>query len=300
MWVAIILLLVALGSLLFHLFTPWWSTPIASNWGSMDLTIDITFWITGVAYIAIIMFMAWCVYRYHNRPDESARSAQSNHKASYDPENKKLELWLVIGTTIGVAGLLAPGLIVWNDFVTVPDEAVEIEVMGQQWQWGFRYPGADGKLGTTDARLVDGDNPFGLHLDDPNGQDDILVDTDDLHLQLNQPINVLLRSLDVLHDFYVPQFRAKMDMVPGLVTFFWMTPTRTGTFDILCAELCGSGHYGMRGKVVVEEKAAYEAWLAEQPTFAQLRAEVEKNAKHGSSLALNAVGAVPVDSVVAR
>ncbi len=163
MWVAIILLLVALGSLLFHLFTPWWSTPIASNWGSMDLTIDITFWITDIAYLVIIMFIAWCVYRYHHRTDKSASAAQSNHKASYDPENKKLELWLVIGTTIGVAGLLAPGLIVWNDFVTVPDEAVEIEVMGQQWQWAYRYPGADGKLGTTDARLVDGDNPFGLH-----------------------------------------------------------------------------------------------------------------------------------------
>ena len=300
MWAAIAVFLVALGSLVFHLITPWWSTPIASNWGSMDLTIDITFWITGVAYIVILLFMAACIYQYRNRADKSTPSAQSNHKASYDPENKKLELWLTVGTAVAVAGLLAPGLIVWNDYVTVPDDAVEVEVMGQQWQWGFRYPGADGKLGTTDARLINADNPFGLHLDDPNGQDDILVEGDDLHLELGQPVNMLLRSIDVLHDFYVPQFRAKMDMVPGLVTFYWMIPTRTGTFDILCAELCGSNHYAMRGLVVVEEKEAFNAWMAEQQTFAQLRAEVEKNAKHGSSLALNAVGAVPVDSVVAR
>ena len=300
MRVAILLLLVALGSLIFHLYTPWWSTEIASNWGSMDLTIDITFWITGVAYIVIILFMAWCVYRFHNRPDGSAQPKHSNHKAEYNPESKKLELWLVIGTTVGVAGLLAPGLIVWNDYVTVPDEAVEIEVLGQQWQWGYRYPGADGKLGASDTRLVSADNPFGLKVDDPNAQDDILVDSDNLHLQLNQPVNMLLRSIDVLHDFYVPQFRAKMDLVPGLVTFFWMTPTRTGTFDILCAELCGTNHYAMRGEVVVEEKAAYDAWLAEQQTFAQLRAEAAIKASEGSSLALNALDTKPAASVVAQ
>jgi cytochrome c oxidase subunit 2 len=82
----------------------------------------------------------------------------------------------------------------------------------------------------------------------------------------------LLRSLDVLHDFYVPQFRAKMDMVPGMVTYFWLTPTRAGTFEILCAELCGVAHYAMRGYVVVEDESAFQAWLQEQPTFAQLSA----------------------------
>ncbi|MFT5180321.1 MAG: cytochrome c oxidase subunit 2 [Alphaproteobacteria bacterium] len=297
MWVAIIVVLVALGSLVFHLFTPWWSTEIASNWGSMDLTIDITFWITGPAYIVILLFTAYCIYKFRARSGKTEPAAQSNHKAAYNPEDKKLEVWLTVATAIGVAGLLAPGLIVWNNYVTVPKEAIEVEVMGQQWQWGYRYPGADGKLGTTDATLVSGDNPFGLHLDDPNGRDDILVDADDLHLQLDQPVNVLLRSLDVLHDFYVPQFRAKMDMVPGLVTFFWMTPTRTGTFDILCAELCGTNHYAMRGNVVVEEKAAYDAWLAEQPTFAQSLAAIENKTKAGSSVAMNAA---PEASVVSR
>ncbi|NQV84587.1 MAG: cytochrome c oxidase subunit II [Rhodospirillales bacterium] len=299
MWVAIIVVLVVVGSVVFHLVTPWWSTPIASNWGSIDLTIDITFWITGTVFILVGLFTAMCIFRFRNRPGQS--SGQSGHKAEYEPENKKLEVWLSILTAVGVAGLLAPGLIVWNDFVTVPEEAVKVEVMGQQWQWGFRYPGADGLLGTSDARNVNADNPFGLSLDDPNGKDDILVESDDLHLVLDQPVNVLMRSLDVLHDFYVPQFRAKMDMVPGLVTFVWLIPTRTGTFDILCAELCGSGHYAMRGKVVVQEEAAFKAWLAQQPTFAQMRAQAEnKSENNSSSLALNAVGAEPGHSVVAR
>jgi len=92
-------------------------------------------------------------------------------------------------------------------------------------------------------------------------------------LPLDRPVKVLLRSIDVLHDFYVPEFRAKMDMVPGTVTYFWLTPTRTGTFDVLCFELCGIGHYAMRGTVVVEDESDYQAWLAEQPTFAELLAQ---------------------------
>jgi len=80
----------------------------------------------------------------------------------------------------------------------------------------------------------------------------------------------LLRSVDVLHDFYVPEFRAKMDMVPGMVTYFWMTPIRTGTFDVLCAELCGAAHAQMRAKVIVDEEGAYHAWLDQQKTFAEL------------------------------
>ena len=86
----------------------------------------------------------------------------------------------------------------------------------------------------------------------------------------DKPVKVLLRSVDVLHNFYVPEFRGKMDLVPGSVTYFWLTPTRTGTFDILCAELCGVGHPHMRGAVVVAEEGPYRSWVDEQPTFAEL------------------------------
>jgi len=261
MVLAIVLVLIAVGSLVFHIWSPWWATPIASNWGSIDDAISITFWITGVAYIVIILFMAFCVYKYRYREDR---------RADYEPENNKLEWWLTWITAAGVVGLLTPGLIAWNDFVTVPENATEFEVVGKQWEWNFRLPGKDGKLGKTSIRLINDDNPFGIDSNDPNGRDDVLIEGDDLHLLLNQPLKALLRSTDVLHDFYVPQFRAKMDLVPGLVTFFWMTPTRTGTFDILCAELCGVGHHAMRGTVVVDDEAAYKKWLGEQETFASL------------------------------
>ena len=88
-----------------------------------------------------------------------------------------------------------------------------------------------------------------------------------MHILLDRPVIVYLRSLDVLHDFYVPQFRAKMDLVPGMVTYFWFIPVRTGEFEILCAELCGVGHSQMRGLVVVDDAVAYQVWLAEQVTF---------------------------------
>ena len=280
MIIVLVLIVIAVGSVIFHVLSPWWSTPIASNWGYIDATIDITFWITGVVYVVVILFMAYCLWRFRYKAE---------NRAEYDPENAKLEWLLTGGTTVAVAALLIPGLFVWSQYVTVPDEAVDVEVLGQQWMWSFRTPGADGVMGTSNIRLVDGDNPFGLDPNDPNGQDDILIEAgEDLHLPLDQPVRILLRSLDVLHDFYVPQFRAKMDIVPGMVTYFWFTPTRTGTFDILCAELCGLGHHDMRGLVVVEEEGAYQAWLAEQQSFAQTMAKAAIGAGDAVKLAMGA------------
>ena len=183
--------------------------------------------------------------------------------------------------------MLTPGLFVWAQFVTVPDDAVEVEVLGQQWQWTYRLPGEDGVLGKTDARDITYENPFGVDPNDPNGQDDVLIESDELHLELDRPVKVLLRSIDVLHNFYVPQFRAKMDMVPGAVTYYWLTPTRTGTFDILCFELCGVGHHAMRGLVVVDETSDYEAWVAEHPTFAEAMAEARNAPEAEPKLVLN-------------
>jgi cytochrome c oxidase subunit 2 len=261
------LALVIIGSIAFHFLTPWWWTEIASNWGGIDDTIILTFWVTGAVFVAICLFMSFCVWRFRYNKDR---------KAEYKPENSKLEWALTIFTTLGVCALLAPGLIVWNKYVTVPEDAVDIEVMGQQWYWNFRLPGEDGKLGLTDIRNINDDNPFGINLDDPNGVDDILIEGDDLHIPIGQSVKINLRSIDVLHDFYIPQFRAKMDMVPGVVTYYWFTPIRTGDFEILCMEYCGTGHYAMRGRILVDEQIDYEDWLSEQVTFEEMMASINK------------------------
>ena len=161
MLVAFILVLVAVGSVVFHFLSPWWWTPIASNWSYIDDTIIITFWITGVVFTAVVLFMAYCVFRFRH---------QEGSGLLYEPENKRLEWWLTIVTGVGVAAMLAPGLFVWNQFVTVPADATEFEVVGQQWQWSFRLPGKDGRLGTSDIRNVSSDNPLGLNPNDPNRQ----------------------------------------------------------------------------------------------------------------------------------
>ena len=264
MIVVIALVLVTIGTVAFHFWSPWWFTPIASNWEFIDTTILITFWVTGIVFVAVLAFTAYCVFRYRYREDR---------RAEYEPENHKLEWWLSGLTSVGVVIMLAPGLVAWKEFVTVPEEAAPFEVVAAQWSWKYRFPGQDGILGTSDASNINDDNPFGLNRDDPNGQDDILIDDSEVHLPLGQPVHVLLRSIDVLHNFTVPQFRAKMDMVPGMITFFWFTPTRTGAFDVLCFELCGIGHHDMRGIVVIEEQSDFEAWLGEQPTFAESMAQ---------------------------
>ena len=258
---AIIIVIVALGSVVFHLVSPWWWTPIASNWSYIDNTIELTFWITGIVFVAVVLFVAYCVFNFRH---------VEGRKAIYEPENNKLELWLTIATGIGVAAMLAPGLFVWGQYVTVPANATEMEVVGQQWQWSYRLPGKDGKLGTSSTTLISPENPLGLNPRDPNGQDDLVIEGGEIHVPLGQPVKVLLRAVDVLHNFYVPEFRAKMDIVPGMVTYFWFTPTRTGTFDALCAELCGVGHHIMRGKVIVDSEAEYRTWSEQQKTFAEL------------------------------
>ncbi|MGF1549643.1 MAG: cytochrome c oxidase subunit II [Sphingomonadaceae bacterium] len=264
MYVALIIALLVIGSILFHFFSPWWMTPLASNWGSIDDALIITLWICAVAFVALNLFMAWMIWKYRHR---------KGHRAHYEPENARLEKRLTLWTALGIAGMLAPGLLAWNEYVNVPEDAAVVEVVGQQWQWGFRFPGEDGVLGTAAVANITPDNPFGINPRDPHGRDDILIETNELHLPKDQPVKLVLRSKDVLHDFYVPQFRAKMDLVPGIVTYFWLTPTEIGSYDILCAELCGVGHYQMRGTVVVEEREDFDAWLGGQMTYSQYLAQ---------------------------
>jgi len=275
MTLAIVLVLLVLGSILFHFLSPWWFTPVASNWGSIDDTINLTFWVTGIVFVLVNVFMAYAIYRFRYN---------KTRKARYEPENKKLEIWLTVITSIGIVAMLAPGLMVWAKFVEVPENASVVEVVGQQWQWRYRFPGQDGELGRTDASFFGTDNPFGIDPTDSNGQDDILVSSNDLHLPLGQPVKVLLRSKDVLHNFTVPQFRVKMDLVPGIVSYIWFTPTRTGRFDVLCEELCGIAHFAMRSHVVVDEERDYQTWLASFPTFAQTQIPKTSDIQAGEAL----------------
>ena len=176
MIVALSIFLITIGSIAFHFWSPWWWTEVASNWGNMDDTILLTFWITGAVFVAICFFVAYCVWKY---------SYKKERRAEYKPEDKKLEFRLTWLTTLGVVALLAPGLVVWNKYISVPENAFKIEVVAYQWGWNYRLPGDDGILGKTSVGLINDDNPYGLDSSDPNSKDDILVMDADLHLEIN-------------------------------------------------------------------------------------------------------------------
>jgi cytochrome c oxidase subunit 2 len=198
MHAGIIFLMVIVGSILFHIFTPWYWTDIASNWKGMDDTITLTFWVGGGVFVAVCLFMIYCLFKF---------SYKEGRKVEYKPEDKKLERILTWATTLGVAALLAPGLIIWNQYVNVPKNAIEIDVMAWQWGWQYRLPGKDGKLGTTKVININDDNPFGINVDDPFGKDDVLIQGD---IIIGMYHNLELRwmqYLELLHSIGLNQIK---------------------------------------------------------------------------------------------
>ncbi|MBI1742552.1 cytochrome c oxidase subunit II [Candidatus Acetothermia bacterium] len=258
---AIVLVLIVVGTTIITFVGPWGLPELASNWGSIDSMIIVTTIVTMIAFIAVNAVMAYFIYRYRHR---------DGRRAVYLVNDHRLEKILIIVTSIGIVFLLAPGLFVYSSFIQPPADALKLEVVSQQWAWAYRYPGADGKLGRSNIRFIDAKNSLGVDLKDPAGQDDVAISAGGtLHLPVNKPVELELRAKDVLHSFYVPQFRVKMDTVPGGITRLWFTPNKAGTFEVLCAELCGIGHYKMKSSVIVESEEEFQKWLKQQPTVSQ-------------------------------
>lgn len=255
---AIVLVLLVIGAVILTVSGTLWLPALASNWGAIDTMLVITLIVTGVAFVVLNLILAYIVFRYR---------ARDGQKATFFADDHKLERNLVLITALGIVVMLGPGLFVYSEFIHLPQNALVVEVLGQQWRWSFRYPGIDGKLGRVNPKLF-AQNAVGIDLNDPAAQDDIVI-SGPLRLPLHRPILVEIRSKDVLHSFYVPGFRVKMDAVPGLVTRLWFTPTKLGTFDLLCAELCGVAHFQMKSKIIVTSPEDFEQWLQQQPTVAQ-------------------------------
>ncbi|MXW53834.1 MAG: c-type cytochrome [Gammaproteobacteria bacterium] len=263
MLIAAILFMVVLGTVIFNFMSPWTFLELGSNWALIDFTVLVTFVICGVAFVILGLYMVWWVYKYRYVP---------GRLAEYEPENPKLEARLTIITTIGVVVMLAPGLVAWDQYVRVPPDATELEVNSEQWKWSYRLPGEDGIFGFAHNKYITFENPMGIKDGDPYAEDDIIITSQTVKIPIDRKVKVLLRSKDVLHDFWVPEIRAKMDSVPGMVTYFWFQPTLLGEFDVLCAELCGRGHHTMRGEMHVVSLDEYETWLGAQLTWAEMKA----------------------------
>jgi cytochrome c oxidase subunit 2 len=173
---------------------------------------------------------------------------------------------------IAEGGVLAIGMPVWREYfdATPPADAVTIEVTAQQFMWNVRYPGPDGRFGRTDpARIDEATNPLGMDRSDPAGADDILA-LNEITVPFGRAVRVRLRSKDVIHSFFLPNFRVKQDAVPGMSPEIVFFPTRTGHFELACAELCGLAHYRMRGFFNVVSPQEFEGWLHKQREQQQL------------------------------
>lgn len=167
---------------------------------------------------------------------------------------------------IGEGGVLAIGMPVWDEYFRADPQGdvVSIEVTAQQFMWNVRYPGPDGVFGATDPGLIDDTtNPLGMVKTDPAGADDIIT-INDIAVPLDHTVRVRLRSKDVIHSFFLPNFRVKQDAVPGMSPEVVFVPTRTGDYELACAEVCGLAHYRMRGFFHVLEDPAYRDWLTLQ------------------------------------
>jgi cytochrome c oxidase subunit 2 len=220
----------------------------------IDSLFQLIFGITLGAFIIVQGLLIWFLIRYRRRP---------GHSATYIHGNPRLEwLWTLIPAAILVCvAVLSEAA--WAA-IKLPHglshDAIQVEVLAEQFAWNIRYPGPDGKFGRTDNKLISQDNPWGTIDDDPDGKDDIIT-INQMHLPVERDIQITLRSKDVIHSFFLPEMRLKQDAVPGMTVHLWFKPTRTGRFEIACAEFCGLGHYRMRGFLTIESMQQYTTWI---------------------------------------
>jgi cytochrome c oxidase subunit 2 len=255
----VVIWLITFFSTYFFAAKTWWLPHGASTsapW--IDHQFGLTYIAMGVVFVAAQGALGLFAWQYRDRGSAS--------KVEYSHGNTKLEvLWTAL-TAILFIGLNLMGSKVWADerFEPAKAGAVPVEVTGMQFAWYFRYAGADGKFGATNPKLVDpsagSESAIGLDTSDPAAKDDVVVGT--MYLPVNREVNLTLRAEDVIHSFFVPAMRFKQDAVPGLAIRMHFTPTETGDYEIACAELCGLGHYKMRGMLKVVSQDDFDKWLA--------------------------------------
>jgi cytochrome c oxidase subunit 2 len=234
----------------------------------IDLMLYITIAVTGVVFVITQVLLFWFAFKYQE---------SDNKKAFYFPHNTKLELLWTTVPAIFLTILVVFGLKYWFKMTSdAPKESVIVEITGHQFAWDMRYPGADGKLGKKNYKLYNNPsgNTLGVDFEDPESWDDL--HTTEMHLPLGKPVKLVINAMDVIHDVGLSHFRMKMDAVPGIPTTLWFTPKytteqmkkRTGNpnfvYEISCDQICGKGHFSMRGVIVVETEADYNKWLASQ------------------------------------
>src|SRR5882724_1509003 len=215
-------------------------------------------WLMLVLFIGWGSFFLFVLFRFRKG---------ANPKASYTGAHGKFAKSTEVAVAlIEIALLVFYAIPAWATRVKAfpsETEAVVVRVVAEQFAWNVHYPGPDGKFGRTDIKLVSADNPLGLDRTDPNAKDDITT-INQLNLPVDKAVLVHLSSKDVIHSFGLYEMRVKQDAIPGMNIPVWFIPNRIGEYEITCSQLCGLGHYRMRGFLNVKTDADFRAWLAEE------------------------------------
>ncbi len=263
--IALILLFVSISLFTVVGFSKDWKPTVASQHGvGVDGVIGYLLLTTGA--ILVIGTVVFVVFLWKYSRGLPTGSPKTTHRIE-----RRWTLVPIIGmAAVAEIGVLVKGLPVWEQvFGEVPENALVVEVTGQQFEWIVRYPGPDNTFGRTDPHLVHQTrNPAGLDEEDPAALDDIVM-RNTLHVAEDRAVYLWLRARDVLHSFSVPAFRVKQDMVPGMIGSTQFVPTVAGRFEIACAELCGMGHYQMGGTVEVHPPGEFATWLQGQTGWLQ-------------------------------
>lgn len=234
----------------------WWLPPQASTFAQpIDTMFMAILIITGITFVLVEVGLIWFIFLYRERPGRKAFYTHGSNKAEI--------IWTAIpAVTMVILGIASNGLwVTIKGRNSVPANAYPIGVHAKQFEWWFTYPGADGKLGRVSPSLVDKTtNPTGLDRSDPAAQDDIVL-RNQLHVPAGRPVVAYLTAEDVIHSFYVPEFRLRQDVVPGMEIKSWFEATVPGSYEVGCSQLCGLGHYKMRAVVTVHTQEDYDAWI---------------------------------------
>ena len=224
----------------------------------IDQMIILVHWMMAILFVGWGAFYIYALVRFR---------ASANPKADYEGVKSHTSSYLEIAVAVIEAVLLVGFAIpAWahrvNEFPPEEDATV-IHMIGKQFEWHSHYPGNDGRFGRRDISLITPTNAIGLDRSDPNGADDI-VSINQMNIPVNKPVIVYLSSMDVIHSMGIAEMRVKQDAIPGIQVPVWWEPTVTGNWEVNCSQLCGLGHYRMRGFVTVQTESEYEAWLADE------------------------------------
>ena len=247
--------IITLGSVAMFFHKGWWFPEAITEHGPrVDSQFNITIIVVGLAFAAAQIGLGWVVWKY--------RDTAGTTRATYSHGNNRLEVVWTIMTAIVFISLAVMGQRVWAqlNLNAAPAGSYQIEVVAQQFAWNVHYPGTDNAFGRTNPELIDDStNPVGLDDTDPNAKDDSVVPT--LVIPVNRPVELILRSKDVTHSFWVPQLRFKQDLVPGMAIHVHFTATKTGKYELACAELCGMNHYKMKSYMLVLPQNDFDALI---------------------------------------